>query len=256
MNSTRTLTLRISDHSIAFSQTGDGVTYEPYTLKEGMAVAANLRSAAPSYPAANYRKVIVSVVSDVLLVPTDIYTKESGADMYYRSFAARQGCVVLDNVVVNLGTVALFSISKDMSTVITDNYPTATFIYAMAPVWRHLYQRSFTGSNAKLYAYFHDDALDIFCFAQQRFRFANTFAVTGTDDALYFLLYVFKQLALDAERDEVHLVGDIPRDVTEEIKTFIRKSYVINPSADFNRAAVTAIEGMPYDLMTLYVHGR
>ena len=79
-----------------------------------------------------------------------------------------------------------------------------------------------------------------------------------THDALYFLLYVWKQLMLDSEQDEMHLVGDIPdRELlTEELKKYIQKAYIINPSADFNRAPATQINGMPYDLMTLFTKGR
>ena len=63
---------------------------------------------------------------------------------------------------------------------------------------------------------------------------------------------------LDQERDEIHLVGNIPDSdwITEELKKFIRRTYIINPSGDFNRAQVTQIKNIPYDLMTLYVKGR
>ena len=44
--------------------------------------------------------------------------------------------------------------------------------------------------------------------------------------------------------------------LVEELKQYLPKVYVINPSADFNRAPVTEIIGMPYDLQTLFVKGR
>jgi hypothetical protein len=71
-------------------------------------------------------------------------------------------------------------------------------------------------------------------------------------------LYVWKQLALDNQYDELHIVGDIPeRDwLIEELKKYLSKAYVINPSADFNRAPATQVKGLPYDLVTLYTKGR
>jgi hypothetical protein len=53
-------------------------------------------------------------------------------------------------------------------------------------------------------------------------------------------------------------VGDIVEreKLIEEAQRFIKRVFYINPSGEFNRAAVTQINGMPYDLMTLFVKGR
>ena len=158
----------------------------------------------------------------------------------------------------NLKAVCLFAINKDLHGVITDRFDEVQFILAMLPVWQHLHQRSFTGHRSKLYGYFHGKSLSIFSFQQNRFKFCNTFETTHTNDALYFLLYVWKQLRLEAEHDELHLVGDIPeRDqLLEEAQRFVKRVFYINPSGEFNRAPVSQIKGMPYDLMTLYIKGR
>ena len=125
-------------------------------------------------------------------------------------------------------------------------------------MWRHLHQRSYTGVRGKLYGYFHDGRLEIFNYAQNRFKFYNAFDTSNARDALYFLLYVWQQLMLKAEQDELHIVGDIPERewLLEELRRYVKRAYIINPAGDFNRAAVTQISGIPYDLMTLYVKGR
>ena len=95
-------------------------------------------------------------------------------------------------------------------------------------------------------------------FQQNRFKYCNSFEVSHAYDALYFLLYVWKQLHLEAEHDELHIVGDIPEQtwLVEELKRYLRNAYVINPAADFQQSPITEIAGMPYDLMTLIVKGR
>ena len=70
----------------------------------------------------------------------------------------------------------------------------------MTPVWRHLHQRSFTGHRNKLYGYFHSKRLDLFSFQQNRFKFCNSFEASHAYDALYFLLYTWKLLRLEAEK--------------------------------------------------------
>ena len=60
------------------------------------------------------------------------------------------------------------------------------------------------------------------------------------------------------DHDELYLVGDMPEQdvLLEETKKFVKRVFYINPSGEFNRAPVTQIEGMPYDLMVLFVKGE
>ena len=259
------LTIRVGSHTLSFSTVrstaeGNSVVYEPYTVKSGISMAANLREALKTAdrPAEGFQRVTAVIVSPVMLIPTDLFS-EGEKDMLYRHAYTTNGSdTVMHNVLPDLNAVALFSVNKDLKLVIEDNFKHPTFMCAMAPVWRYLHQRSFTGNRNKLYGYFHDGKLELFSFTQHRFKYCNTFDTTNAHDSLYFLLYVWKQLMLDQERDEIHLVGNIPDSdwITEELKKFIRRTYIINPSGDFNRAQVTQIKNIPYDLMTLYVKGR
>lgn len=69
------------------------------------------------------------------------------------------------------------------------------------------------------------------------------------------MMYIWKQLGMDQQQDELHLVGDIPDKewLLYNIKLYIRKVNVLNPCAEFNRAPITEIKGMPFDLLTLYL---
>jgi len=104
----------------------------------------------------------------------------------------------------------------------------------------------------------HDQKLEIFSFRQNRFKFYNQFETSHAYDVLYFLLYVWKQQQLNPEYDELHLVGELPEQewLVGELRKYLQNVYVINPSAEFNRAPATKIKGMPFDLMTLLTKGR
>ncbi|MBQ4445117.1 MAG: DUF3822 family protein, partial [Prevotella sp.] len=75
-------------------------------------------------------------------------------------------------------------------------------------------------------------------------------------DAVYFLLYVWKQLGMDQQKDELYISGQLPEGQTliENLQKYLRKAYTVNPSAEFNRAPLTQIKGMPYDLITLFLN--
>ena len=175
--------------------------------------------------------------------------------MYNHAITGRESETVMSTVLPQLNAVAVYSINKDLKLVIDDHFSDVRFTHVCAPVWNHLFRRSFTGVRQKLYAYFHDKKMDVFSFQQNRFRFVNGFNTNLAPDAVYFLLNIWKQLAFDNRRDELHLVGELPDkdSLIQELHSFVQNVYVINPRAEFNRAPITDIKGLPYDLITYYM---
>lgn len=260
------MTIRIGRNSLSFTMhdatdTECPIIYEPYIVKGGISMAANLREAfkTADLTAADAQRVQVLIDTPSMLVPIEHFEERETETLFDYSFpAGQEQRVVLYNVLPDLKAVCLFAINKDLRGVICDRYDDVQFIHAMTPIWRYLHQRSFTGHRGKLYGYFHGKQLDIFSFQQNRFKFCNSFEADHTNDALYYLLHVWKQLHLETEHDEMHIVGDVPEQekLLQELKRYLHKAYVINPAADFLQAPATKIKSMPYDLMTLLVKGR
>lgn len=258
------VTLRISRNALSFTainqEAGDQVIFEPYTVKSGISMAANLREAFRTSVllARNFERAQILIDAPVLMVPIEEYSEETRETLYQHSFPDTTGSVILSNILPDMNAVAVYSVNKDLKLVIDDHFPDVRFIPLMQPIWSHLHQRSFTGVRRKQYAYFHNGKVDIFSFDKNRFKFCNSFEAAHSRDAAYFLLYVWKQLGLDSEKDEMHIAGDMPDKewLMEALHRFIVKVYVINPTADFNRAPITEIKGIPYDLITLFIKGR
>lgn len=258
------LVIRISRNSLSFAAVnieGNGqIDFEPYTLNPGISMAANMREAFRTQPMLQtaYDRVLVMIDTPTLMTPIELFHEEEQRTLYLHSYEGHEQDEIAHTVLPDLNCVAIFSVNRDLKLVLDDHFTQPTFIAAIAPVWRYLHQRSYVGVREKLFAYFHDRHMEVFSYGQNRFKFCNTFEARDAHDALYFLLYTWKQISLQADRDEMHLVGDIYEQewLTGELQKYIKRVYTINPSGDFNRSAVTQIEGMPYDLMTLFVKGR
>ena len=260
-NKQKRLVIRISKGRLSFATTdGSDVLYEDYALNSSISMAANLREALRTLPLLedDFERVLVMVDTPTLMVPTNLFVEEESEVIYHHAFTDMEQQLVMHTVLPDLNAVVLFSIQKDLRNVITDNFDNVRYTAAVAPVWRHLHQRSYTGQHQKLYGYFHDRRMEVFSFTQNRFKFCNAYAVNNPNDALFYLLAVWKQLAMEPEHDELYLVGDITeRDqLLEEAQKFVKRVFYINPSGEFNRAPVTQIKDMPYDMMTLFVKGR
>ena len=261
--STQRLTIRIGRNTLAMLMqhtNSEEILYEPYVVRSGVSMAANLREAFKTCDLLlqPLPRVRVLIDSDVLMVPVEQFEEKTMGEMHSHAFPRHEQDALYYNVLPDLNAVAVFNMNKDLRLVLDDHFQDVRLITALSPVWRHLHQRSFTGNRQKLFGYFHEKHLDIFSFRQNRFKFCNSFEAGRAHDSLYFLLYVWNQLQLEPEHDELHIVGDIPEEewLVSELKRFLQKAYVINPVADYNRHPVTDIKAMPYDLQTLYIKGR
>ena len=257
----RRLVVRVGRNSLAFSAVGEGseVIYEPYPLNSGISVAANMREALQTVAllGRSYGSVLVMVDTPVAMVPVEEYQEPTAGVFYHHAFTGQEHQQVVSAVLPDLHCVALFAVSKDLQTVIGDHWRQVRYVPCMMPVWHHLHQRSYTGVRAKLYACFHERQMDVFAFGKNRFRYCNAFAAGHAADALFYLLSVWKQLGMEAGRDELYLVGELPADGSLQARAeeFVKRVYVINPVGEFNRAPVAQIAGVPYDIVTLYLKG-
>ncbi len=254
------LTLRFSRNTLSFSvidrSIPEQLRFEPYIVKSGISMAANLRGAfkEDNILQRQFDNARVLIDTPVLLVPIEEFNESKTALLYHHAFTNTENNNVLHTVLPELNAVAVFSINKDLKLVLSDHFSNIRYLPTMMPVWNHLHKRSFGGSHNKLYGYFHDKKLDIFCFDKNRFKFSNSFETPHSKDAVYFLLYVWKQLNMDVHHDELYLYGDIPEkeELLTTLKLYLQKVIAINASAEFNRAPITQIKGLPFDLLTLY----
>ncbi len=255
------LTIRVSKDTLCFSvvdhETEQQVIYEPYTVKSGISIAANLRQAfkESTLLQRGYKKVRVYIDSPVILVPIEEFHEEGLDKIYHYAISGHEADAIIYRVQPAINAVAVFAINKDLRLVVEDNFDDVRFTPIMQPVWNHLQQRSYAGNSHKLYGYFHDKKVEIFSFDKKRIRFYNSFPVTRAKDAVFFLLNVWQQLSMNQQKDELHLLGDIPEKevLLANIKRYVAKAYSINPVAEFNRAPLTQIKNIPFDLLTLYL---
>lgn len=264
-NSQRTI-IRIGHQSMAFAlpagNNNASTQYEPYTVKSGMSMAANLREAFKENDILllsqnnAIKRVQVLIDTPTLIIPIEEYNSEDNEAYYNHVFPDRKQDVVLQQPIAELNCVAIFSINKDLRTVINDHFADVRIQPLMVDVWTHLHHGSYATPSQKLYAYFHDQKVDIFAFRKNRFRFVNSYrlgnhsdATNDASDATYFAMYVWKQLAMEQKKDELYLLGELPTDIKETLQKYVQNVFPINASAEFNRTPVTQLKGITYDVV-------
>lgn len=231
----------------------EGICFEPYEVKSGISMAANLREAFKSSNLLRRvcQKVTVLLDSPTMLVPLEDFQAEEVEVQYRFVYPKSEGDSIEMSVVPAFKNMAIFSINKDLKNVLNDHFGEVKIKPLMASVWDFLLKRSLGSNNKKMYAYFHDGKVDICSFHRTRFAFANTFEAESMQNAMYFILGAWKQIGGQAMLDDLYLCGNIDNreKLTEDLKQFLARVFFINPSADFNRAPATQILNFPLDMI-------
>ena len=192
------LVIRATRNTLSFAAVDPTVQtnlfFEPYTVRSGISVAANLREAfkTSTLLLRGYKRANLLVDTPVMLVPIDEFQEEDVRQLYHRTMVLADADTMMHHVLPDLNAVAVFAVNKDLKLVVDDHFVDVRITPLMKGVWTHLHRRSFTGSRRKLYAYFHDKRLEVFSFGKNRFKFSNAFDTNSSRDAMYFILYVWK----------------------------------------------------------------
>lgn len=250
------LTIRVGENSLCFAFDKDGnenFEFVPYKTKNGISMAANLREAIKdeNLNIGKWRKVQVLIDSPAIMVPIDEYNEQNKELQYNYSITGQENNAVLATILPMVNAVALYALNKDLRLVLTDNFHDIKIHPVCGNVWQYLQKRSQAGANEKMYCYFHDGKMEVCSFRKNRFRFANAFQATHPSDVTYFLLAVWKQLEMNAEKDDIYLLGNYAdyEELTENLKHYVNNVYRIKASADFNRHPLTQIKDIPFDLV-------
>lgn len=255
------LTIRVSRQSMSFSvgtaSRGGQIVYEPFAMKQGVSVAANLREAfgISELLQSGYKRALVLIDAPVMLVPTE-ELHENNVDVLFDSVCRKKNTEeLITTILPDLNAAAVFAMNKDLKMVVDDHFKEVRIQPLMQPVWAHLHKASHVNRRRKLYAYFHHGTMEVFGFQTNRFRYNNAFAVNHAHDALYYLLFAWKQLGMNTDEDELRIVGKAPHGewLTEQLNRYLRRVYVNSPDKEFENVELAAKEEIPYDLKALYL---
>ncbi len=252
----KTLVIRIGQSSLWFSffkEKEADLSVESYEFKSSMSISANLKEAFSKLQLLDSKKENADILIDApqIMIPIDLFSEDKKEALLNHALLGHENDAILSESLPLLSTTIVYPIHKILKGFIQENITQPHFYHVCSPIWKYLYRRSFTGQRMKLYAYFHDKKLNIFSFQKNRFNFTNSFDTNLAPDAAYFILNIWKQLGLDAKKDELHLLGEIPEpsELKKQLEMFIQNIYTININEEFNDSPLTTIEGLPLDMI-------
>lgn len=246
-----TLSIRLSADGFSFSvftPLGEGdLAFFHRKVEESLSLTANLKQTFREVESLNrpYRRVnILMADKRFTLVPMEFFEDEQTEILFYHNHPKRENEVVQYNILRKNNAVVLFSMDKSARSFLREQYPDAKFYSQASAFIEHFSAKSRLGNCRKMYAHLRKNATDLYCYDRNRLLLANSFECKQTADRVYYLLYIWKQLGFEQERDELHLTGDLSdkEALLTELRKFIRQVFVMNPATNLDLQAINLCE--------------
>lgn len=196
---------------------------------------------------------LVCVSPQYTLVPEEVFSDRQKSDLLSFTFLSPES-KCMNNLLARESAEVVFGIDEEVYEFCSRSLINPAFIHHITPqlvLWK---QQSRVLIPRQLYVVLHRKMMDVVCYAQGNLLFANTFEYDKPDDILYYILYVWKQVGMDQEKDQLHLYGGVSlrNNITLTLRNYIQ---YISPAEIPSDAYLLGAEIVqaPLDLIALSV---
>lgn len=212
------LSIRITADGFSFFVTeaysGDLLHREDYQARGEEELFQTMTKAItrPTLTRQAFKNVRIVIDSDSTCIPAEQFRSDDLEALYQQVFSTtdieRQH--VCHTLIEQLNVVEAFTIPKDVEALLQEHFPGAIVTNSYAMVMQRVadFCQRRNPSGQPIFAYVQSDQLFIFSIRDNQLLFANSFMVDKEQNALYFLLSVWKELNLDVRNDYCFIGGD------------------------------------------------
>lgn len=246
-----TLSIRLGTDGFSFSIYNpihdDSLSVIEKEIDPSLSLTANLKTVflESDFLGHTYKRVNIMMAGKrFTIIPLDLYEEEQAELLFYHNHQKRENEIVLYNILKKNNVAIVFGMDKSAYTFLKEQYTDARFYSQSTPLIDYFSIKSRLGNSKKMYASIRKDGIDIYCFERGHLLLANSFECTHTEDRIYYLLYAWKQLEFNQERDELHLTGTLPDKevLMNELKKFILQVFIMNPATNIDMQALLTCE--------------
>ena len=212
-----TLSIRISTDGFSFS-IFNPLADNPYTLfnldiDKKKSLIVNFKDKVTNHPFLSqlYKRVNI-IIGDTKAVihPSSLFEPEMMENLYYLGQKNINNHVeILSNELESSKQIIIFGVNKSLYKFINEHFSSPKFYSQTTPLLAYFTQRAKEGNTNKIFVQIQSDSIILFAYNKGKLILTNTFNTTETNNQVYYILYLWKQLNLSQEKDELFISGQI-----------------------------------------------
>jgi len=188
-----------------------------------------------------------------VFVPDSIFKEEYKEDFLQFLLSDHTG-ITMTGSVSSAGIKVLYQLPDDIYRLMLRSFSKPVFVHYSTPMITYFLNKSKNDNNRQMVVNLQKSGLDIFCFSKDSFLLGNFFRCNDLPDALYYILYTWKQLQMNQSDDSLHITGEAVyrEELIEKLELYLQniRFPVIAPENHFKGIETGRI---PFELAALSV---
>ena len=255
----KTLSIRISTDGFCFCSytpsLPESLKYFFYKPEKGLTLTINLQKAVEQCPfislGEHYDVKVIVETEEFTTIPVEYDDKQDYKPFYRLCFPKNDARVeIVANRLTAQGVTVLFPVEKSLYERL-QQLGDITF-YSSLSILLGLMTSKPVAEERYMLAFFQGNLSFFISIQDGRLRLANAFRCDDGQDAIYYLLSIWKEQGLSQEDDTLYLCGD--KGVEQNMLTigrFINRCKRMNANELFPSTLLNKMEGIPFDLQSL-----
>jgi len=155
-----------------------------------------------------FRKVWIMCRTPVFtFVPNSVYKDDSREDFMQFMFPENKG-ITLNHAIFSTGINVLYQLPEDVYRFMLRSFAAPEFIHYSAPLITYFLEKVKITNVSRMIVNLKEKGLDIFCFSGKTFLLGNYFPSNDLAEAVYYILFTWKQLQFSQLNDFLHIAGN------------------------------------------------
>jgi hypothetical protein len=199
-----------------------------------------------------YRRVwIMNRTPSFTFVPHPFYKDKYREDYIHFLFSDQQG-IAMNSSVSTAGITVLYQLPEDVYRFMLRSFSNPEFIHYSTPMITYFLKKSKKLHSRQMIVNLREKGLDIFCFSENTFLLGNYFPCKGLPEALYYILFTWKQLQMNQLNDYLHISGDVAfkKALTDKLGIYLRNIYPLSIPPEIHFDGVKT-DRIPFELAAL-----
>jgi len=184
-------------------------------------------------------------------IPNSIYKDKTREDFLDFLFSERQG-ITLNHIVSYTGISVIWQMPAAIHNFFVRSFTNPEFIHYSAPIIAYFSDKVKKVGFRRMVVNLQEKGLDIFCFSERNFLMGNYFPCNNISDALYYILFTWKQLQFNQLEDYLHITGNASfrEELIAQLTPYLRNIYNLSVFPEIHFEGVETGK-IPFELTAL-----
>lgn len=171
----------------------------------------------------SYESASVQISTPYTFIPSSLFHKEDAEKCFYLNHPKKSASRIESEPIRNFDAVNIFSVSEKVSESIRKVFSNATLHHHITGLLQAIRLMHGKENKKMMHVNFRSDFIDVIVTEGKQLILCNTFNYKSTEDAVYYILTICEQLALNPASIDLVLTGEIAKDaaIVQLLKKYV-----------------------------------